>query len=73
MNLAFLFAFFSKILTLVEGFWGRKFSKENIEFENAKKNAKIWDEAERAAKLANSDDEVEKQSGVDAMRDLISD
>ena len=60
-----------KFLGIVETFFSRRFSSENISMEKSKRESEIQDEAELAAKLTL--DSNTKDEGVRKMRDLISD
>lgn len=68
-----ILAFLSKLIGPLMKIFDKIHSPENVQREMGAREAEIQDEAERAARLANSDNEKDKQEGIDAMRDLISD
>lgn len=69
---ASILSFLFTLLGFAEKLLTKAYSKENFLREKANREAKIQDEAELAASLANSPDEKLKQDGIDRMRDLIS-
>ena len=67
-----ILSFLSSLLEPLIGVFKKIYSKENVLRETGAREAEIQDEAEEAARLASSDNEKEKQKGIDKMRDLIS-